>query len=160
MNKQWKIVIAIAIAGIVIISSIYFIFVLDFFGSSHCPPMKQIAFVNCTYYIYPNRTFAIVNVTEVIPLVDVDLKIEYFEIRAMATNISDFINWTYNTWVKDSNGILDVGDKFFISITDGNITGLSLFCSFTGKTKNGEWIESWGYVWDSEHGPYVWKEEE
>ena len=149
MKKMWRVAVVIII--MITIFASFFIF-YELFKVSYSPPRKQIAFVNCAYYISPNGTYAVVNVTEVIPLENVELKTEYFDLRVLIED--DWKNVTYKMWVNDKNGILESGDQFFISASGGKITKLILWCNYYTEKFDGM-----GVLWDSEHGPYVWKAE-
>ncbi len=153
MKMLGKVMLAVIIAAAVMISSI-FLYNIFFGKSPPQPPRRQIAFVNCTYYIYPNETYGIVNITKVIRLENVDLKMNYFRLLVMG-NIT--ANTKINIRVVDKDGLLSEGDQFFVSVHNGNITRFMLCCEFHGKTKNGEEIRCSQPLWDSKYGPMLSK---
>ncbi len=149
MSKNKKIIWAVTMVVIIITAIFAAFFISELFKVYVTPPQKQPFFVNCTYYIYPNKTF-VVNVTLVVALGkykpflrDPKDGFECFQLKPNGKLID-----------KDKDGMLSVGDQFY-----GNVTNhtFPLLLFYSGRDADGRYIVS-GPLWDSDYGPCIWKE--
>ncbi len=153
MKKIVVIGIVVAIVAIAIFASFFIYNVL--FGVYIPPSSKQPFFVNCSYYIYPNGTYVVVNITKVIQLG----KVKPYLYNPEKPNEPRFV-WTPDgTFIdRDHNGLLSEGDQFFTK-KEKNDTHFLVELAYGGPDADGKQFFPWSVLWDSEHGPYVWKEE-
>jgi len=129
------IVVLIIVAGFVVRSIFYY----------EVPEeRKQPFFVNCTYYLAPNETYAIINITTVIKLADLDPRIEYFDF-IIASNTTEKEGKYLD---KDSDGMVSKGDQF-VAKSNKPIWYIIIFVDVGDYRYD-------GIVWDSRKGPIIW----
>ncbi len=148
MRYKKKILCITTIIAVIITGALVYFLITDIFTIYVPPPQKQPFFVNCTYSVYPNKTF-VVNVTLVVnlgkykpflsdPKDGID---ECFQLKPYGKLID-----------KDKNGMLSVGDQFYGNVTNHTFP-LVLF--YSGPDEDGRYIVS-GPLWESDYGPCIW----